>query len=270
MGVILSAFNTRARRAVALKLLPAGSSSDTTTRRRFRREVAMARRLDHPNAVPVLDAGEHEGELWLEMPLLPGEDLEMALRRDGAMGAEAALAICAQVASALDAAHVAGLIHRDVKPANVRLISGVLDGPPHAYLGDFGLTRAVSMLDTGLTATGEVLGTSYYMSPEQVQGRPLDGRSDIYSLACLLFRCLADAPPYARADNWAVLFAHVNGPVPSLAECDVAVGPLLDAAVARGLAKEPDDRPSTAGQFIAACLAAHAADVRGGARGDFR
>ncbi len=253
MGVVFSAYNVRDRRAVALKLLTLDLAADPHSRERFQRESRLARSLHSPYAIAVLDAGEHESELWLEMPLLPGEDLQDLLRREGPQRPTAALDIAGQVAAALDAAHEIGLIHRDVKPANVRLVETPGAAGPRAFLGDFGLTRPVGPVDAGLTHVDEIVGTGQYMAPEQVERRRLDRRADVYSLACLLYACLAGTPPFPSRDARQVMWAQVHQTPPPLRGPGLTIGERLENAVLAGLAKDPARRPPTAGAFVAAC-----------------
>ncbi len=262
MGVVFSAYNVRDERAVALKLLTVDLSKDPSSRDRFQRESRLARTLRSPHAVTVLDAGEHQGELWLEMPLLPGEDLQDRLRREGPLQPRIALGIARQVGMALDAAHALGLIHRDVKPANVRLIDASRPAVPHAYLGDFGLTRNIGPVDASLTQVNEIVGTAHYMAPEQVRRLPMDPRTDVYSLACLLYAALAGGPPFAGRDGRDVMNAHLMERPPALLGRGLPVGEGLQWAVFSGLAKDPRQRPATAGAFIAACIRAYEADQR--------
>ncbi len=261
MGVVFSAYNVRAQRVVALKLLPAGQALHPAARARFEREARLAQQLSSPYAVPVLDAGEYDGELWLEMPLLPGEDLEARLQRVR-LSPEEALHVTGQVAQALDAAHRLGLVHRDVKPANIRLMAGMSADQPRACLGDFGLTRPAVEPEASLTAVDEVVGTAPYMSPEQISRRPVDGRTDVYALACVVYRCLAGAPPF-HGNREEVFTAHCTQPPPLLRPRAPGVGPRLEQAVLRCLAKDPAARPSTAGQFAAECLRALSEDRSG-------
>jgi serine/threonine-protein kinase len=261
MGIVFGAFNTREGRSVALKLLPMDAAGDPETRQRFRREASLAAQISSARAIPVLDSGEHDGELWLEMPLLPGEDLAELLQRDSTLPPASALRLGSQVAEALDAAHAIGLVHRDVKPANIRLVADPLGGPPNAYLGDFGLTRSVSPHDPLITGAFEVLGTSTYMSPEQARGEQLDGRTDVYSLACTLYHCLSGMPPFTGTDARQVLYAHLSTPPPSLLDRGLPVGPRLWAALETGLAKDPAARAAAAGQLLEACHRGHAADT---------
>ncbi len=264
MGVVFSAYNARDERAVALKLLTLDLSRDPSSRERFQRESRLARTLRSPHAVAVLDAGEHQGELWLEMPLMPGEDLQDRLQRQGPLRPMVALGIARQVASALDSAHALGLIHRDVKPANVRLIDASQPGVPHAFLGDFGLTRAFGQVDASLTHVDETVGTPHYMAPEQVRRLPLDPRVDVYSLACLLYATLSGAPPFAGRDGGAVMHAHLLERPPPLVGRGLPVGERLQWAVFSGLAKDPRQRPLTAGALVEACIRANDADQQAG------
>jgi len=260
MGVVFSAYNVRDARAVALKLLTVDLANDPSSRDRFQRESRLARTLRSPHAVAVLDAGEHQGELWLEMPLMPGEDLQDRLQREGPLPPRIALGIVRQVASALDSAHALGLIHRDVKPANVRLIDASQPGVPHSFLGDFGLTRNFVVVDASLTQVNETVGTAHYMAPEQIRRLPLDPRTDVYSLACMLYATLSGAPPFAGRDGRAVMHAHLLERPPPLAGRGLPVGERLQWAVFSGLAKDPRQRPLTAGAFADACIRAHEAD----------
>src|SRR4051794_275013 len=192
MGVVYCATQLRLDRPVALKLIAAGHAADGEFRQRFEREARLTASLDHPNVIPVYAAGEEDGRPYLVMRLVRGTDLHALLRREGRLAPGRAAAIVAQVASALDAAHAAGLVHRDVKPANV-----LLDGDDHVYLTDFGLTRLTSS-DTRITETGRWLGTVEYASPEQLRGERCDARSDVYALACVLFTALCGEPPFQR------------------------------------------------------------------------
>lgn len=264
MGVVFSAYNVRDQRAVALKLLTVDLSKDPNSRERFQRESRLARTLKSPHAVEVLDAGEHQGELWLEMPLLPGEDLQDRLQREGALPPRIALGIARQVAAALDAAHALGLIHRDVKPANVRLIDASRPAVPHAFLGDFGLTRNFGPVDASLTHVNETVGTAHYMAPEQVRRLPLDPRTDVYSLACLVYASMAGGPPFAGRDGRDVMHAHLLERPPPLVGRGLPIGERLQWAVFSGLAKDPRQRPLTAGALVEACIRAHEADQHPG------
>ncbi|GAA3226988.1 hypothetical protein GCM10017691_16960 [Pseudonocardia petroleophila] len=253
MGRVYRAFDTDQDRPVALKVLPAALSADPEYRQRFRREAKVASQLTDPHVVPIHRHGEIDGQLFLDMRLVDGDDLSKVLRRDGPLDAESAVRVVEQVASALDAAHEAGLVHRDVKPANVFLTRGRPGGPRFAYLGDFGIARSAS--SSTLTATGTTLGTLDYMAPERFLGREVDARADVYALACLLHEALTARKPFAGDELPALMNAHLNlaPPRPS-ATHPVPAG--LDAVVARGMAKDPAQRHATAGALAGAARAA--------------
>src|SRR6266498_833420 len=203
MSVVYRAENPRLGNVVALKLLSAALAEDETFRERFVRESRTAASIAHPNIIPIHDAGDAEGVLYIAMRYVEGPDLKARVQ-DG-LPAGRALLIGAQVASALDAAHARGMVHRDVKPANVLVEPGA-EGEDHAYLADFGLTKHVES-HSGITGTGQFLGTIDYMAPEQIEGRQVDARADVYALGCVLFECLAGSPPYRRESEVAVLWA---------------------------------------------------------------
>ena len=237
MGVVYRAHDVALERSVALKLLSATLAEDANFRERFLVESRLAASLDHPNVVPIYDAGEVEGQLYLAMRYVEGSDLKALLRNEGKLEPAPAIAICTQIANALDAAHARGLVHRDVKPSNV-----LLDEREHAYLADFGLTRRLTDeapdFDAGLS-----LGTPAYVAPEQIEGKDVDGRADQYSLACLLHECLTGEPPFPRGSEAATLFAHLEEPPPA--------PPGLEHVMRRALAKSPEDRYASCGEFIA-------------------
>ena len=247
MGVVYRAVQLDLGRPVALKLIASDRAADPAFRERFQRESRLAALIDHPNVVPVHGAGEEDGQLYLVMRYVPGTDLHRLLKHEGPLEPERAAAIVAQVASALDAAHAAGLVHRDVKPANV-LIAG-----DHAYLGDFGLTRMLSS-EEQLTETGQWLGTTDFSSPEQLQGEHVDARADIYSLGCVLHAALLGDPPFPRSTVPATLLAHLSDPPPRPSERGAPQG--FDRVMARALAKDPADRYPSAGDLGRAALAA--------------
>ena len=230
-------------RRAAVKVL--ASPGDESFRERFLSESRIAAGLDHPNIVPVFDAGEADGELYIAMRCVDGNDLRTVLAEEGPLGLARTLRIVRQVASALDAAHARGLVHRDVKPANV-----LVSEDDHAYLSDFGVAKDATRL--GLTRTGGFLGTVEYAAPEQIEGRALDGRADVYALACVAYECLAGRPPFHRESEVAVLHAHLHDARPDAC----AVRPELPAVVGevlrKGLARSPHDRYSTGGAFAAA------------------
>src|SRR3954447_4228286 len=189
MGVIYRATDLRLGRPVALKLISADRASDPTLRERLEREARLTAAIDHPNVIPVYGAGEEDGHFYLVMRYVPGTDLHALLRREGRLSPDRAAPVVVQVADALDAAHAAGLVHRDVKPANV-LIAG-----DHVYLTDFGITR-VTDADTRITESGAWVGTVDFMAPEHLRGNTTDARSDVYALGCVLFAALTGTPPF--------------------------------------------------------------------------
>ena len=248
----------------ALKVLAPEVAGDEAFRRRFMREIRIAASLRHPNIVPVHNADEHEGLLFLVMDYVPGTDLEYVIRQSRSIEARRATSVLAQVASALDAAHDRGLVHRDVKPGNILIAPGE-DGE-RAYVTDFGLAKRFHGAEstTALTKTGVAVGTVGYMSPEQITGRRTDGRADIYALGCVYFQMLTGAAPYGEYESvMTTLFAHVNEEAPSLPERLAASYPGLDAVIARAMAKDPDDRYASASAFAsdaARMLQGHPAD----------
>jgi DNA-binding beta-propeller fold protein YncE len=251
MGVVYLAEQLGPRRPVALKLLSPQVATSEAFRERFLRESELAAAIDHPNVLPVYDAGETDGVLWIAMRYVDGIDLAGLLGREGPLEPGRALALCGQVAGALDAAHARGLVHRDVKAANILL--GMEEGAvTHAWLADFGLTRRVGGA-RGVTVSGQVLGTIDYVAPEQVEGGPVDGRADQYSLGCVLFECLTGEVPFRRDTELAVLWAHVHDPPPRSGQHRPDLPAALDEVIGRALAKAPDDRfPSCAAMAAAA------------------
>lgn len=241
MSVVYRAHDLALDRKVALKLLSPELAGDERFRARFLRESRVAASLDHPNVVPIYEAGEAEGLLCIAMRYVEGTDLKRLLREEGALEPGRALDYCAQVAAALDTAHEHGLVHRDVKPSNVLITQS-----GHCYLADFGLTYSAAER-SDLTQTGHLLGTVDYAAPEQIEGKAVDGRADVYSLGCLLYECLTGSVPFGKESDLAVLWAHVNEPPPGLASC-----PELEPVVKRALAKRPDDRYPTCGALVAA------------------
>jgi hypothetical protein len=254
MGVVYRAYDTVKGRTVALKVLVPELAADRLFRDRFRRESRRAARLSEPHIIPIHDYGQIDGQLFIDMRLVEGTDLETLLARGGPLPPTAACWIVAQVASALDAAHAAGLVHRDVKPSNI-LIAGHGQSMPFAYLIDFGIARLV---DSRSVATGSAtIGTLAYMAPERVEGASGDRRVDVYSLACVLYECLTGRQPFSGemvAVMWAQL--HAMPPPPTAVRPGLPTG--IDAAVARGMAKKPADRYGTAGDLAEAALAATA------------
>src|SRR6266511_969078 len=245
MGVVYRAYDLRLKRTVALKLVTPELALDERFRERFARETELAMSLEHPNVVPIHDAGEVDGRLYLAMRLVAGTDLRQLLRAEGALEPSRALAICGQVASALDAAHAKALVHRDVKPSNV-----LLDESEHVYLADFGLTRRLEEQGAQI-GEGRSIGTPAYLAPEQIEGRTVDGRADVYSLGCVLFECLTGTTPYRRDSQLAVAWAHLEEDPPSASERNPEVPEAIDTVLRTAMAKEPEERYSTCGALIA-------------------
>ncbi|MBV8989136.1 MAG: serine/threonine protein kinase [Solirubrobacterales bacterium] len=256
MGSVYRARNVALNRVYALKVLPEQLASDWEFRERFRREMRIAASLDHPNIVAVHNAGEQDGLLFFVMDFISGTDLRALLRQSGAMAPERASYVMSQIASALDAAHAHGLVHRDVKPANI-LIS-VRDAEERAWLTDFGLARRLDSASSieALTKTGTVVGTVHYMSPEQITGERVDARADIYALGCVFFQMLTGSVPYDRETSLATLYAHVHEPPPALVGRVAERYPAFDGVLARAMATQPDDRYSSAGDFARDAAAA--------------
>jgi serine/threonine protein kinase/tetratricopeptide (TPR) repeat protein len=257
MGAVYRAYDERLGRKVALKILASWLAGDSVFRRRFEDEARLAASLDEPHIVPVYEAGELHGQLFLAMRYVAGFDLDTFLRSHGPMEPERAVRLIEQLASALDAAHSAGLVHRDVKPANVLLATGSR-GADHAYLGDFGLAR--TSRERTLTRSGQIVGSLEYMAPEQIEGGELDARTDIYALGGLLYACLTSMPPFRAPSDVALLYAHLQAAPPAVSHARPDVPAAFDAVVAKAMAKDPADRYASAGEMAdAARLAATAA-----------
>ena len=251
MAVVFRARDAVLGRPAALKVLSPALAADQEFRTRFLRESQAVASVEEPHVIPVYGAGEVDGVLYIATKFVSGGDLAGLLQRaGGALEPERAAMFIDQVASALDAAHAAGLVHRDVKPGNI-LVDVVPGRVEHAYLSDFGLSKR-AMAVSGLTATGTFLGTPDYCAPEQIRGLPVDGRGDEYSLACMAFALLSGNLPFRRQETMATLFAHLNDPVPPLSRYRGGLPPGTDAVLARGLAKEPGDRYGRCGEFAAA------------------
>ncbi|AVH60579.1 MULTISPECIES: serine/threonine-protein kinase [Streptomyces] len=256
MAVVYCARDLRLDRTVALKLLAPEMARNDTFRRRFTHESRVAAAIDHPHIVPIFEAGETDGVLYIAMRYVSGLDLRALLDRDGPLTVETALRIASQVASALDAAHEHDLVHRDVKPGNILVARGTdSDHPEHVYLTDFGLTKK-SLSLTGFTTVGEFVGTLDYVAPEQISGRPVDGRCDLYSLACVVYETLAGGPPFQRDEDIALLWAHQYDQPPALSEKRAGIPLELDGVMAQALAKIPEDRYDSCLEFVAALRAA--------------
>ena len=230
-------------RPVALKVFDEGYLGRNGALERFRREAIAAGRLEHPRLVPVYDAGEVSGRAFMSMRLIPGDSLAERIARSGPLSFAEALAMLSDVAEALDFAHARGTIHRDVKPANI-----LLDPDGTAYLSDFGLVRMDDM--PGLTRRGDWLGTAEYVSPEQVEGEPATARSDLYGLAVVAFEALTGRAPFVRREPSAVLLAQVRDPVPEASAIAPRLPVAVNAVLARGLSKDPAERPTSARALV--------------------
>ncbi len=249
---------------VALKILNPEIADDESLRERFVRESRLAAGINHPNIIPIYDTGVWEDSLYIAMRFVPGGDLKQRVSQ-GPLAPERTIAILAQVASGLDAAHARGLIHRDVKPANVMVDAGsVPDAPEIAYITDFGLIKHVQSSGRP-TPTGDFLGTIDYVAPEQIEGRPVDGRADVYSLGCVAFECLTGQPPFKRENEAAILWAHMQEEPPAPSAVWPEVSSDVDPVIARALAKNPDDRFPTCGELVSALRAALGLDALLGA-----
>ena len=246
MGVVYRAYDPRLKRNVALKLIAPELSGDARFRERFLAETELAASLEHPNVVPIHEAGEVDEQLYLAMRYVEGGELKTLLHKEGQLEPGRAVAICGQVAAALDAAHERGLVHRDVKPSNV-----LLDENEHVYLADFGLSRRLA--DRGVPGEeGLSVGTPAYVSPEQIEGGEVDGRADVYALGCLLYECLTGQAPFLRASELAVLWAHMQEPPPTPSEHKPDLPGEIDAVIATAMAKNPDDRYGSCSELVEA------------------
>ena len=259
MAVVYRAYDLQLDRQVALKVLDPVLAVDGDFQQRFIRESRAAAAVDHPNIIPIFAAGEADGVLFIAMRYVSGPDVRTLIDSTGPLGVRRTVDIVTQVAAALDTAHGRGLVHRDVKPANM-----LLDPAPggsrsdHVYLSDFGLSKS-ALTSLGLTATGQLVGTLDYVAPEQIENRPVDGRSDLYSLACAAFEMLCGTPPFRRDQHLALLWAQLSEPPPPLTSRRPDLPPAVDQVMAKALAKSPGDRYPRCLDFAAAlrgaCLA---------------
>jgi serine/threonine protein kinase len=247
-SVVYRAEHVRLGRSAALKLLtPSVGEADFAER--FLRESQLAASIDHPSIVPVYDAGEDDGLLYIAMACVDGSDLKSLIAQDGKLPVRRALRIVGQIGSALDAAHARGLVHRDVKPANI-----LVGAEDRAYLSDFGVVKELA--SGGTTRTGTFVGTIEYCAPEQIEGRAVDARADVYALACVLYESLTGTPPFHRPSEVAVLNAHLHAPPPKLTRAAPELPPALEPVIAKALSKSPLDRYGSCGEFVAAARAA--------------
>lgn len=249
MGEVYEAEDTVKDRVVALKLLPEGVSHDSVFRKRLQREAHSAGRLQEPHVVPIHDYGEIDGVLFVDMRMINGSDLRKLLKNFGPMTPARAVAIVRQVASAIDAAHENGIMHRDVKPENI-----LITRDDFAYLVDFGIANAAT--DEKLTDLGTAVGTYAYMAPERFSGGEVTYRADIYALACVLYECLAGAQPFAGDSVSVVITAHLLHPIPRPSVERPGIPAAFDEVIARGMAKKPDERFATAGDLANAATEA--------------
>ena len=253
MSDVYRAFDPDLNRHVALKVLAPALGRNPEFTDRFIRESRAAAQLNHPHVVPIFEAGSDGDTLFIAMHLVRGVDLKSYIETNGPLELDELRSVMRQAASALDHAHERGLLHRDVKPANLMLEER--DGDLHVYLTDFGLTKSLGT-DSRITHTGELVGSVHYVSPEHLEGRELDTRTDVYSLGCVLHECLSGRPPFERDTDMAVLWAHLNAEVPRASRMRRHVPHVVDRVVARAMAKDPRDRFATCGALADSLVAA--------------
>jgi YVTN family beta-propeller protein len=256
MGEVYQAYDSHRERFVALKLLPEAFSADREYLKRFQRESHVAARLREPHVIPIHDFGEIDGRLFIDMRLVDGTDIRMLIDENGPMAPPRAVHLLGQVAQALDAAHADDLVHRDIKPSNILVTPN-----DFVYVVDFGIARSMGGRQTSLTITGATIGTLDYMAPERFAGHAVDGRADIYSLACLLHECLTATPPFEGKDLPSLMYAHLSSSPPRASSLVAGVSQAMDAVIACGMAKDPADRFPTAGALVAAAQDALLADA---------
>src|SRR4051794_35502878 len=249
MGVVYVATHLALNRRVALKLIAPDLAADEGFRERFKQESMTAASIDHPNVIPIYHAGEEDGKLYITMRYVEGTDLREMITQRGKLPFPEAARILSEVAGALDAAHARGLVHRDVKPANV-----LMGSSGQAYLTDFGLTKLAGSA-SGLTKTGMFVGTLDYIAPEQLQGGEVDARADVYALGCVLYQTLTGQVPYPRDSEPAKIWAHMQEPPPSVAGSP-DVPRQFEEVIQRAMAKNPDERYPSAGDLGRAAVAA--------------
>jgi hypothetical protein len=257
MGVVYRAIQIDLDRPVALKVIAPHLAQDEGFRERFVAESRTAAAIDHPHVLPIYYAGEDDGTLYIAMRFVEGSDLRHVIRAEGSVGPARAARIIGQIGGALDAAHARGLIHRDIKPANVLLGSG-----DHAYLTDFGLTKRAGA-STGLSRSGQWVGTLGYVAPEQIRGERIDARADVYALGCVLFHALTGQAPYLRETEEATLWSHLHDPPPPASMLAAGVPQAFDAVIERALAKSPEERFPSAGDLGRAALSAASGELAG-------
>ena len=258
MGVVYEAEELALQRLVALKLILPEYSRDERFRERFRRESRIAAAIDHPNVIPIYDAGDEKGVLYIMMRLVEGTDMRTLIADKGALDPLRAARIVQQVGAALDAAHARGMLHRDIKPSNV-----LLARRDHVYLSDFGLAKETTSVE-GLTRDQTIIGRVEYVSPEQILNERVDARSDVYALGCLLYEGLTGEPPYARWTQGPAALAHLDAPRPSPSALRPDLPRGFDDVVHRAMAVDPNERYPSAGDLGQAALAAAGAQARAG------
>lgn len=259
MGTVYKATQRSLGRTVALKIISQEIAQTPEYRERFLREARLAASVDHPHVVSVYDVGDDDGHLWLAMQWIDGRDLRSLVATFGPRLPDRAVAISTQIASALDSVHAAGLIHRDVKPANV-LVRDV-DNKDHAYLTDFGVAKPPDHASDQLTRTGSVVGTTGYLSPEQIRGAEPGPRSDLYALGCVFFESLTGSPPFTGENELALRWAHANDPRPRVSDVRPDLGSRYDAFIARALAVDPQDRFRSGREFAESLATAHSGET---------
>jgi hypothetical protein len=257
MSVVYRAKHSRLGTSVALKVLAPELSSDDIFRERFLREAQMAAGIDHPNVIPIHDMGLHEASLYIVMRYIAGEDLKNLLASSGPLDPERALTLLKPVAQALDAAHDHGLVHRDVKPANILVQRSAAGEIEHVYLTDFGIAKSTSST-TGLTREGALIGTVEYMAPEQIEGREVSAQTDVYALAAVFYECITGRTPFRRELAEGALLRL--GPPEPLSSVRPELPSALDDVIVKALSRDPADRYATCEQFLGAC--GHVLDVR--------
>jgi tRNA A-37 threonylcarbamoyl transferase component Bud32 len=262
MSIVYRAEHIGLERTVALKLLSPQLSDDADFRERFQRESKVAASLEHPNIIPIYEAGDADGVFYIAMRYVDGADLKTRLKENGPPEAHEVVSLVAQVAAALEAAHSKGLIHRDVKPANILIAVGAgVERSDHVYLSDFGVAKNTGA--AGLTKTGLFVGTAEYASPEQIEGKELDGRADIYSLGCVAYEAFTGTPTYEKESEVAMMYAHLLEPPPKLSERRPDLGPAVDDVIAKAVAKSRDDRYARPSEFAVALRQAVGAAASG-------
>jgi serine/threonine protein kinase len=250
MGVVFRATQLALGRPVALKAIAPWLAADKDYRERFQRESHLAASIDHPNVIPVYEAGELDGTLYLMMRWVEGTDLRTLLTTSGSLSPGRAIRLLRPVASALAAAHRRGLVHRDIKPANVMIARSDEENEDHIYLTDFGIARRID--GESLTRTGVFVGTVDYTAPERIEGGKGRAASDIYSFGCMLFEALTGHVPFDKPTDVSKIFAHINDPIPSARDEVDGVPEQLDAIIAKAMAKPPEGRFGSAGELTAA------------------